>query len=402
VLVLVLVAAGLVRVLWLSSPNNALIFDELYYVNAARTMIGLPVPDGQPYAGSAVGLDPNREHPPLGKALIAGSMLLLGDTPLGWRLPSLVAGMASLILIDAIVLGAGGEVWLAVLATALFAFDNLALVHSRIGTLDMLLTALMLLAAWCAVRGWSVWAGIACGVAALIKLSGAYGLLAAGALAAIETFWSWRATRRLALRSTLGRFALLITAFALTWLGGLWLLDRQFTLFAAPWDHLQYMLQYGLELARAQGPANSESAPWQWLLNEVQMTYLRVDTQVLVNGTLTETRPIVFFRGAMNPIVIGAAPLALAYALWSAWRTGDRLALWVVTWVLATYLPYYALDLLAHRIAYLFYFLPTLPAVAVGLAMLLRRSGLPGFVTVGYLVGVLLGFIAYYPFRQLM
>jgi len=265
-----------------------------------------------------------------------------------------------------------------------------------------LLTALLLLAAWCALRGWSVRAGLACGLATLIKLSGAYGLLAIAAFTVGETCWSWRTTHRLAVRPTLGRLVLLTAAFALTWFGGLWVLDRQVTTFPAPWDHVRYMLQYGLELARAQGPANSESAPWQWLLNEVQIPYLRIDSQVLVNGELTETRPIVFFRGAMNPIVIGAAPLALAYALWLAWRNGDRLALWIVAWLVGTYLPFYPLDLLAHRIAYLFYFLPTLPAVVAGIALLLRRSGLPGFVTAGYLVGALLGFLAYYPFRQLM
>src|SRR5262249_20599166 len=159
--------------------------------------------DGQPYAGSAVGIDPNREHPPLGKVLIAGSMRTLGDTPLGWRLSSLVAGMASLVLIYAIALVAGGEAWLGVLAATLFAFDHLAPVHRRIGTLDMLLTALLLLSAWCALRGWSVWAGVACGLAALIKLSGAYGLLALGALVLLEAWWSWRTTRYLAVRSIL-------------------------------------------------------------------------------------------------------------------------------------------------------------------------------------------------------
>jgi hypothetical protein len=41
-------------------------------------------------------------------------------------------------------------------------------------------------------------------------------------------------------------------------------------------------------------------------------------------------------------------------------------------------------------------------AAVVAVALLLRRTSLPGFVTLGYLVGVLLGLLAYYPFRQLM
>lgn len=141
------------RAAWLGEPcrvschsaaDHVLIFDEAYYVNAARVIAGVRPAPGQPYAGAPAGVDPNAEHPQLAKLIIAGSIELLGDGPLAWRLGSLVMGSLAILGLFALVRGAGGGRWLALGACTLMATDNLMLVHGRIGTLDVYALAAMI------------------------------------------------------------------------------------------------------------------------------------------------------------------------------------------------------------------------------------------------------------------
>lgn len=396
---MLLLTSVFARTYRLRVPSQPIIFDERYYVNAARVILGWHVPAGDPYAGSKPGLDPNLEHPPLGKLLMAGSMKLFGDGPLGWRLTSVLAGMACIVLVYAIVRAVAGDGWLAVLAATIFSFDNLVLVHSRIGTLDMPYLALLLAGAWCWLRGRPLLAGIACAVAALIKLPAVYGLVAL-VLLALGKVVSERARQRMWNRAALRGCALLLLGFGIVWFFGLWLLDIAVTPYSTPWAHLHHMVSYGFSLSHRGGPTTVESNPWQWPLNDVQMPYFRVVESASTHGHVVASQTVIDFRGAMNPVLLVAAPFALAYVAWRAWRVRDALSRWVLAWVAATYLSYYPLVLLTHRTTYIFYFLPTLPSLAVAIAQLLRQSRLPSLVTWVYVLALAVAFAVYFPFHR--
>ncbi len=392
---LILVATVVTRVAWLNRPDKSLIFDEAYYVNAARRLLGWTVAADAPYADSPSGLDPNSEHPPLGKVVIAASMRVFGDDPLGWRFPSIVAGLVVIIAIYLLVRSTGRSPWLAVYAAGVAMLDNLLLVHSRIATLDILFLAPLLLGAVLLMRKQWVWAGVLCGIAALVKVPAVFAL--AGLVVLVLVMPGGGRFRDRARRAGLfgGVAAVVATA-------GLWVLDAQFTKFDNPVSHARFIQSYGLDLSRTGGPVNSESEPWQWLSNDVQITYLRVDTNEVVGGEVQTTKPEIWFRGALNPALSGVALVALFYAAWLWVRRRDPLGAWCVVWSASVFIPYLGLSLISHRISYLFYALPLIPAYAVAVALLLWHDGLPRICRWGFAVAMLLGFLAYFPFRQFM
>jgi predicted membrane-bound dolichyl-phosphate-mannose-protein mannosyltransferase len=281
-----------------------------------------------------------------------------------------------------------------------FAFDNLAFVHGRIGTLDMLSVAPVLVGAWLALRGRWAMAGAACAVGTLVKLTAGFGLVAIFMVFILELAGRYRETRRIRL-GELRPAAALLTSFVIVSVAGLWLLDLRWTTFADPVGHFAHMVSYGASLQTTGSPTGIASYPWQWLVNDVEINYLRVAVDTTVDGAIVSSEPTIDFRGAMNPLLIGVAPLAFLFAIGLAWRTGHRLALWCVVWAAANYLPYYVLVLVGHRVTYLYYFLPVVPALAVAVALLLTRAGLRRVVLAGYVIGFAWAFLAYFPFRQL-
>jgi dolichyl-phosphate-mannose--protein O-mannosyl transferase len=186
VLSLILVFSLYARVLHLGQPctsrcktanEHTLIFDESYYVNAARVIDHIEPPPGAPYHGAPKGKDPNAEHPQLAKLVIAAGIKLFGDTPRGWRIGSVLFGLIGMVALFALVRAAGGGAWLAIGAVGVMALDNLLLVHGRIATLDIYAVAMMLVAAALYLRRRPLLAGVALGVGVCMKEVALYLLL---------------------------------------------------------------------------------------------------------------------------------------------------------------------------------------------------------------------------------
>ena len=401
VLGVLLLAAVVLRSLWLSVPEKGLIFDEAFYVNAARIILGVPATGH--YVDSPFGLDPNTEHPPLGKVVMATSMSVFGDDPIGWRLPSIIAGLVALAVVFEIVRRTDRSAWLAVLVVTLVAFDNLTFVHGRIGTLDMMVLAPMLIGSWLALQRRWLLAGIAVGIALLVKLTALYALLGVGLWLLFTDGPAWWRQKRIPLRELAGP-VLFVGAAAVVFIGGLAVLDARYTTFATPFDHIGRMVSYGTGLQTRVSTAfcpEADSQPWQWLFNDCQIEYFRVDVTTRAGEEIVAKVPTIDFRGALNPLLIGAVPLAALFTAWYAWRTRNQLAIWAITWTAANYLPYIPLAVFTNRIMYIYYVLPLVPALAAGVALLLVRSGLPSVIRWGFLLAYLAGFIAFFPYRQI-
>jgi dolichyl-phosphate-mannose-protein mannosyltransferase len=418
---LLLAALGL-RVVHLDLPSDYAIFDEIYYLNAARVLIGLPprsagqnltrvgVPVANiPYAGAPKGVDPNAEHPPLGKLILALSIYILGDNPVAWRLPSAILGTFAIVCVYGLARALRAPPGVSLLAAFLCAFDNMVFVLSRIGMLDIGVIAFLLAGCWAYVSRKPLLAACAMAIATLIKLTGLEGMTALvlfelGAWA-VARARAWRAPV-LGLDAKQGSFGrlgfrrlgLALLVYSVTVLGLLWAMDARWTLFTNPVRHMQYMTQQAARLARPQGPLYDESYPWQWLANDTEINLFK--REVDVPGTRPPTkRTLIWYRGAMNPFVLAMAPLALGSAAWLAWTSGNTLALFSVCLFLATYFSNVPAAL-AGRVEYIYYFAMAVPAVALASAQFLWRY-LPAFVTVLYAAAVLFGFYEYFPLRQL-
>lgn len=397
------------RLAWIGTPDQPM-FDERYYVNAARTILHLPVPATEHYTGATQGLDPNREHPPLGKLAIAGGIRVFGDGPLGWRAASLVAGSGAILALYWLVRSARGSPWTAVGAASLMAAENLFFVHGRIGTLDIFMVLFVLTGVACYLRKWPVLAGVAFGVAACTKLTGALGVMVVVAYELLHHRWPARGSEP-ADAEVAGpsepsrrwrRLAACTAAAAVCYIGLLAFLDARYTAFADPVAHSRFMLGYSSNLpdrpTARPGFANAPtSQPWQWLVNEVPIRYYADRPDQAPSGRSSRDGGVLFL-GRMNPWIIFLAVPALAVAGRDLVRRRDSVALLAVAWPVGTFIPLLVIN--ADRgISYIFYMLVVLPGVMVGIARAFSAVRLPRAASVGYAVAVLYGFWTLYPFR---
>lgn len=411
------------RLWWINKPvdshgRSALIFDEQYYVNAARVILGIH-PTGT-YASAALFHDPNAEHPPLAKLLIALSMKVLGDNAWGWRIFPIIFGSLGLLAMYWLVRSAKGNRWLALGAASLFAVDNLMLIQGRIALLDIFTVTFMLVATSLYLRKQYLLAGIALGVGLCTKLTA---LNLYFVIVLIELAWLlWPArdeaqTLWRRARARVVPFLQFLGVSAITYLAVLYVLDLIASPiggpgtcatapagFHNPIEHTNFMLCYAGKLTNPTGPTGIASYPWQWLINMVPINYYTVSTTVTANGQTVATYPIISFQGEMNPAIIFLVLPGLALALRNMWVDRDTFSVLCVAWLLGTFLPFVvgAAPLpgtFGNRTSYLYYMVVVLPGVYAAVARLFSRQWLPVAAVLGYVCILGYWFVTIYPFR---
>lgn len=129
----------------LNEPNHYY-FDEVYHVVTAEAYA-----QNNPKAYDPFAPAPKKDtafdwlHPPLAKLIQAASINVLGDSPLGWRLPSVLFGTAIVPATFVLALLYFGKKT-AFFASTVIAFENLNLVMSRITMNDVFVTFFIVLA----------------------------------------------------------------------------------------------------------------------------------------------------------------------------------------------------------------------------------------------------------------
>ena len=328
----------------------SLIFDEAYYVNAARRIAGVAAAADQPsYARAPSGTDPNAEHPQLAKLVMAAGIEVFGNRPIGYRIGSVLAGTAVLLLMFALVRAAGGGPWLALGATGALAADNLFSVHGRIAMLDIYMLAFMLGGVALYLRRRPVLAGVVLGVGATTKLVGVYALFILGLL----ELGRWATRRRRERSPEQERTPRSRPSPCASWPRASRMSSccssstcpcRRSTPGPANGSPTRSSTPVTCSTtpcssASPGGPQGIASYPWAWLAGHGTIPYLTLESTTSAGGQVVSTTTVVAFRGAVNPFLLYLAIPALFAAAAQAWRKGEDLDLLALAWFAGTGCP---------------------------------------------------------------
>ncbi|HVL51319.1 MAG TPA: glycosyltransferase family 39 protein [Actinomycetota bacterium] len=446
VLLAALSAASLaLRSLWIMNPRR-LVFDEHYYVNAARRILGVRLSPGTIYANAPAGLDPNFSHPPLGKVLISFGVRTFGDNPLGWRFASLICGTYAVLALYWLARSAGMTPWFSLGASSLMAADPMLFIHGRIGTLEILVLPFMLVGAAVYLHRRPALAGAIIGVGACIKLVCLFVLpcfLALEVFRAVSGRTNGRGSRPAgAVRKSLGRFLGASAMAVVCYLAFLQALDLRYTVFDSSLVHTHAMVT-AVSVGRlddsvvnqiapqSQGPTHriatagaaekvpptgpvldqdgqrlgfaATASPVEWLFNRHPHTFYRSPTfrgevrSWSQFGRMTSDAAV--FRALINPAIIALGIPSLIWCLVRLWRRRDPQALLPAAWFTGVWGSF----VLAHifrggTAGHLYYMVIVLPAIYLAVAQMFR---IPVLRRVLPLYGVLVAlfFVWYFPFR---
>lgn len=378
----------------MSFPSDGgMIFDEAHYVPAALTTLQL-----QPA---------NAEHTPLAKIVIAISIAIFGNYWFAWRFPIVIMCLISLYIFYRIAQRFMPENY-ALLATAFLSFDIIYFIHGSIFVLNMPAIMFGLLGIERYLAKSYKWSAVAFGISFLMY---EVELLFLGAILIYHVatqlkgaYDSSKTHSKSYFRNiNLKKFTTFLIVLLLVGGGGLWLYDAVYkptsgatiyenvivdqdgipittetitnytgaNVITNPVQHIQFMWNYFSSLAPVLAtPASDYRPPWDWILptgNSLNPPHYF--TISITENEISHT--IIDWQSQITPFVEYFLIPIVAIALFNIIKKKDekKLGLFLLSWIIATYIPFLLLGIIAypHWTNFNYYVLPTIPACALGI-----------------------------------
>lgn len=319
---------------------DKLIYDEHYWVPEANSIIHQRLVQWPQY-------------PALGKLFIAAGISVFGDNPWGWRIPSVIFGTITIVLVYLLGRKLAGK-RTAILAAFLLVFENLTFVMSGLAMLDISSVAFMLLSFLLYLDNKYALSGTALALSILCKPS--------GVLAVFVVLGYWFLTRQKRGLRNLGSFvAAALLAFFLLMPATDFMATGQWL---DPFGRIAEMLagQTSLKLSQMTPEvirAVHAHPPWEWITFSASM----LPEPTTLRHTMIITPPLLV-------LIIPS----MVYMLYESIRNKRMFARFVLMWFGATYLLWIPIELLTDRPMYIYYFVPTVGAVCLAVGFGVQRA----------------------------
>jgi len=282
------------------------------------------------------------EHPPLAKLLIAGGIELFGDNPFGWRFFSVIFGTIGIILFYFLCRKTNMSRTATYIATFLLATENLYFVQSSIAMLDIFMVTFVLAGLLLYLHRGYMLSAMAIALAALCKFNGIFIICA--------ILLHWLLVRR-------DKPLMMLLSVIST---GIFFLVFMIPFEYIIWDKLVDPIARVIQIFQITAvnkftdpPLFISSHPWNWLLPWIGYDYSAPSLQYLA-----------FISWTVQIMIIPA----VVYMVYKFFK-GNNAAILGVAWFISTYISLVAMTIISNRVTYIFYFLPTIGTICLGIGL---------------------------------
>lgn len=360
-------------------------FDEVHYVRFLRALLN----EGRFHQTSNV-------HPPFWHLLTAGSILILGDIAIAWRMVSLIAGMLLFIPLYLVARHISGSKSVALLSVFLMAFDCISLTQARSAMMNSLMLLFILWSIYSFLKAFAEGQGMrreylcCCGLFLGLALATKLVSLSLYPFLLVllgQEWWKRKTERGLILKdSAIFLFVIPILLLIGSYLFVPFLKDRS-------WDDIwgiwRFHMNYNLTMKQTH-PYSSRWWSWPLMLRPIwfHFTTQRWNTpHGMMSGILCIGNPAIFWM----------IPVAIFNLIMLCIFRKSRVAALILFGFFSQWLAFST----TQRLQFFHYFYSVMPFTVMALALLLRQlwewKGFWKVLVVLYLIVVAGMFVYWYP-----